>query len=279
MGKSRYIKDDKGVTMSVTTSTLGLEKPLLNENYNIDVHNRNMDKIDEDLTPIDDSYIIELFQHDGDTSRPRDYYTKEESDLKYATKEEVENIDLSNLATKEEVNNALNKANEAFQRGDNVKTQLVDKLISEGLDVSTNNTFEELIGSIALGKKIAIGYIGAPTAYEKVNENGDTQFYLHIRGLDFKPQRVAIVPNIGNNNYLPSTSFLYYDGINSLDQKFVKVYQGSNQIAAIGQKVNNWRLDGQIFDDGFRFWFGYASGSNASGPNGTSSHYTWIAIE
>ena len=157
MGKSRYIKDDKGVTMSVTTSTLGLEKPLLNENYNIDVHNRNMDKIDEDLTPIDDSYIIELFQHDGDISRPRDYYTKEESDLKYATKENVENIDLSNLATKEEVNQALNKANEAFQRGDNVKTQLVDKLISEGLDVSTNNTFEELIGNIALGKKWAKG--------------------------------------------------------------------------------------------------------------------------
>ena len=82
MGKQRYIKDAMGVTMSVTTNTLGLEKPLLNENYNIDVHNRNMDKIDEDLTPIDDSYIIELFQHDGDISRPRDYYTKEEVDVK-----------------------------------------------------------------------------------------------------------------------------------------------------------------------------------------------------
>lgn len=54
-------------------------------------------------------------------------------------------------------NQALNKANEAFQRGDNVKTQLVDKLISEGLEVSTNNTFEELIGNIALGKKWASG--------------------------------------------------------------------------------------------------------------------------
>ena len=54
-------------------------------------------------------------------------------------------------------NQALNKANEAFQRGDNVKTQLVDKLISEGLNVSTNNTFEELISGIALGKKWASG--------------------------------------------------------------------------------------------------------------------------
>ena len=92
MGKKRYIKNSKGVTMSVTTDTLGLEKPLLNENYDIDVHNRNMDKIDEDLTPIADSYIIELFQHDGDTTRPRDYYTKEEADEKFATKEAIENI-------------------------------------------------------------------------------------------------------------------------------------------------------------------------------------------
>ena len=161
MGKKKYIKNSKGVTMSVTTDTLGLEKPLLNENYDIDVHNRNMDKIDEDLKPIDDSYIIELFQHDGDTTNPRDYYTKEEADKKFASKEDLNNIDLSNLATKEEANQALNKANEAFQRGDNVKTQLVDKLISEGLDVSTDNTFEELISGIALGKKWASGIVTA----------------------------------------------------------------------------------------------------------------------
>lgn len=92
MAKSRYIKDSKGATVSVTTDTLGLEKPLLNENYDIDVHNRNMDKIDEELKPIDDSYIIELFQHDGDTTNPKDYYTKVESDEKFASKEDIKNI-------------------------------------------------------------------------------------------------------------------------------------------------------------------------------------------
>ena len=51
-----------------------------------------MDKIDEDLKPIDDSYIIELFQHDGDTTNPRDYYTKVEADKKFASKEDIENI-------------------------------------------------------------------------------------------------------------------------------------------------------------------------------------------
>lgn len=54
-------------------------------------------------------------------------------------------------------NQAINKANEAFQRGDNVKQLLVDKLISEGLDVSTNDTFEDLIDGIVFGRKWASG--------------------------------------------------------------------------------------------------------------------------
>ena len=190
MGKKKYIKNSNGVTMSVTTDTLGLEKPLLNENYDIDVHNRNMDKIDEDLKPIDDSYIIELFQHDGDATNPRDYYTKVEADEKFATKEET--------------NNALNKANEAFQRGDNVKTQLVDKLISEGLNVSTNNTFEELIGSIALGKKYASG--------SQVSSTGSTTLSLQ---LGFSPRLVFI-------------NFDYASGSNSKLNRFTIFFKDAN---------------------------------------------------
>ena len=52
MAKKRYIKDSKGTTVSVTTDTLGLEKPLLNENYDIEVHNRNMDKIDNAIQEV-----------------------------------------------------------------------------------------------------------------------------------------------------------------------------------------------------------------------------------
>lgn len=191
MGKKKYIKNSKGVTMSVTTDTLGLEKPLLNENYDIDVHNRNMDKIDEDLKPIDDSYIIELFQHDGDTTNPRDYYTKVEADERFATKEEA--------------NNALNKANEAFQRGDNVKTQLVDKLISEGLNVSTDNTFDELISGIALGKKWATGT--ATSGNTKINVNltdgstGHGYLFFTLSGLDFKPSLIFYVSKSSNSGF------------------------------------------------------------------------------
>ena len=111
----KYIKDSKGNTVSVTTDTLKLEKPLLNENYNIDVHNRNMDKIDEDLTPIDDSYIIELFQHDGDITSPRDYYTKEEIDARLVSVE----ANINDL--KEEVNGQR-------LRGIEIANSLLEKL-------------------------------------------------------------------------------------------------------------------------------------------------------
>ena len=42
----RYVKNEKGIVRAITTDNLQLEKPLLNENYDIEVHNRNMDKID-----------------------------------------------------------------------------------------------------------------------------------------------------------------------------------------------------------------------------------------
>ena len=115
MGKKKYIKDSKGGISAVATDNLGLEKPLLNENYDIDVHNRNMDRIDEDLMPIDDSYIIELFQHDGDTTRPRDYYTKEEIDARLVSVE----ANINDL--KEEVNGQR-------LRGIEIANSLLEKL-------------------------------------------------------------------------------------------------------------------------------------------------------
>ena len=42
----KCLKNSEGIVRAVTSDNLGLEKPLLNENYNIEVHNRNMDKID-----------------------------------------------------------------------------------------------------------------------------------------------------------------------------------------------------------------------------------------
>ena len=51
----KYLKNEKGIVRAVTTGNLKLEKPLLNENYDIEVHNRNMDKIDIAIQEINGS--------------------------------------------------------------------------------------------------------------------------------------------------------------------------------------------------------------------------------
>lgn len=48
----KYLKSNEGIVRAVTTNNLGLEKPMLNENYDIDVHNRNMDKIDSAIQEV-----------------------------------------------------------------------------------------------------------------------------------------------------------------------------------------------------------------------------------
>lgn len=48
----KYLKDNNGIVKAITSDNLQLEKPLLNENYDIEVHNRNMDKIDSAIQEV-----------------------------------------------------------------------------------------------------------------------------------------------------------------------------------------------------------------------------------
>ena len=48
----KYLKNASGTVRAVTSDNLQLEKPLLNENYDIEVHNRNMDKIDSAIQEV-----------------------------------------------------------------------------------------------------------------------------------------------------------------------------------------------------------------------------------
>ena len=71
---------------------------------------------------------------------------------KYATKEDLNNIDLSEYATKEDLSNidlsdyaTKSELQSVFQSGNNVKEQLVDALIAIGVpDISTSNSWTEL---------------------------------------------------------------------------------------------------------------------------------------
>ena len=49
----KYFKNEKGIVKAITSENLQLEKPLLNENYDINVHNRNMDKIDSAIQRVE----------------------------------------------------------------------------------------------------------------------------------------------------------------------------------------------------------------------------------
>ena len=49
---SKYLKNEKGIVRAITTDNLQLEKPLLNENYDIEVYNRNIDKIDSAIQEV-----------------------------------------------------------------------------------------------------------------------------------------------------------------------------------------------------------------------------------
>ena len=49
---SKYLKNSEGIVKAITSDNLQLEKPLLNENYDIEVHNRNMDKIDSAIQEV-----------------------------------------------------------------------------------------------------------------------------------------------------------------------------------------------------------------------------------
>ena len=187
----KYIKE-KGIVRAVTTDNLQLEKPLANENYDIEVHNRNMDKIDNAIQEVKGKV-------DGLELKAEKVTIADEQGLFEATN--VEDALLENktsiLNNTTLANQALTKANEAFQRGDNVKTQLVDKLISEGLEVSTNNTFEELIGNIALGKKFAKGESVSPQvtqSFTYLGNNTTANFsYIQIPKLDFTPTLIVYI--------------------------------------------------------------------------------------
>ena len=105
------------------------------------------------------------------------------------------NVEESVSANKTSIQLALEKSEQAFQRGDEVKTKLVDKLISEGLEVSTNNTFEELIGNIALGKKWASGVSkaingGKKAKYYPSNATVTVQGAINVDSLNFKPSLI-----------------------------------------------------------------------------------------
>ena len=105
----RYIKNEKGITRAITSDNLQLEKPLLNENYDVNVHNRNMDKIDSAIQEV-----------------------KGKVDGLELKAEKVTIVDNSNYFSSDNVEGALNELaielNGQRLRGINIANTIIDKL-------------------------------------------------------------------------------------------------------------------------------------------------------
>ena len=201
----KYLRNTNGIVRAVTSDNLQLEKPLLNENYDIEVHNRNMDKIDSAIQEVKGK--VDGLELTAERVSIADSTNKfEATNVEDALLENKTSIlNNTNLA-----NQALNKANEAFQRGDNVKTQLVDKLISEGLEVSTNNTFEELIGNIALGKKWASGSTTTTIT------NSTSSATTICSALPFKPSLAFVMLKTQHGVYSPCSNVVFTNLVQSI---------------------------------------------------------------
>ena len=244
---SKYLKNSEGIVRAITSDNLQLEKPLLNENYDIEVHNRNMDKIDNAIQEVkgkvDGLELTAQRVSIADSTNKFEATNVEDALLENKT---------SILNNTNLVNQALNKANEAFQRGDNVKTQLVDKLISEGLDVSTNNTFEELIGNIALGKKWAKG----------------EDALVYSSGGVFR----SYSQTISNLDFVPSLVFCYCEHLfGDTSANYLKGAVTSN-LGYLSMYTANSSASVTISNNSFTF------GISTQGTVGSLS-FTWYAFE
>ena len=119
----KYLKNEKGIVRATTTNSLQLEKPLLNEHYDIEVHNRNMDKIDEAIQNIKGEV-------EGLELKAENVTLADKSNLFKSTN--VEDALLENRNSILVNTNLINELNEEVNgqrlRGINIANALIDKI-------------------------------------------------------------------------------------------------------------------------------------------------------
>ena len=118
---SKYLKNKNGIVRAITSDNLQLEKPLLNENYDIDVHNRNMDKIDRAIQEV-----------------------KGKVDGLELTAERVSIADTTNKYTATNVEDALKEVKTKVDNGQNLKLTHDDGRYIQTRD--TGNIDEPVLG-------------------------------------------------------------------------------------------------------------------------------------
>ena len=126
----KYLKDNNGIVRAITTDNLQLEKPLLNENYDIEVHNRNMDKIDgaiqEVKGQVDGLELTAQRVSISDSTNVFEATNVEDALLENKTSIQNANSNISKLQS--DVSTLQSELNGQRLRGINIANAIIDKL-------------------------------------------------------------------------------------------------------------------------------------------------------
>ncbi|WP_195238684.1 hypothetical protein [Romboutsia sp. 1001285H_161024_C4] len=157
MAKKKYIKDENGKVRALSTSELGLEKPLGNENYDVNVFNRNMDKVDSAIKKVkSDLSNIDLTAERVEYSKNECTNVDEALDkLFQADSEHKTSIlsleeDAGDLTTLQTTNktNLVNAINEVFQNANNGKDIIANAIGSPLVNSDTFSTMGTKIDTL-----------------------------------------------------------------------------------------------------------------------------------
>ena len=126
----KYLQNEKGIVRATTTDSLQLEKPLLNEHYDINVHNRNMDKIDSAIQEVKGKVDgLELKAEKVTLADKSNLFTA--TNVEDALLENRNNImsNTSNIISNTNLINSLNQEVSGQRlRGINIANAIIDKL-------------------------------------------------------------------------------------------------------------------------------------------------------
>lgn len=140
----KYIKNSEGIVRAVTSENLQLEKPLLNENYDIEVHNRNMDKIDSAIQEvkgkIDGLELVASNVKMADGTTVQTTVTTNKSNIS-TLQSEVSANKTSILSNKNEIESLK-------QSVSNGKTLVANAITDKGITTLVTDTFEVMANNI-----------------------------------------------------------------------------------------------------------------------------------
>ena len=133
---TKYLKNNEGLVRAVTTDNLQLEKPLTNENYDVNVFNRNMDKVDAAIQEVKGKVDgLELTAERVSIADPTNKF-------------EATNVEDALLENKTSILSNKNEIESLKQSVSNGKTLVANAITDKGITTLATDTFEIMANNI-----------------------------------------------------------------------------------------------------------------------------------